>query len=108
MCEVGDETVKSQIAVANVVLNRVKSSEFPDTITKVIYQKGQFSPVDDGSLNRKKATAQVKESVARALSGEKVVSDDTLYFFATYVRANHPIRKHVKIKYTYGKTHFGK
>ena len=33
-------------------MNRVRSDEFPNTIKKVIYQRGQFSPVRNGSLNR--------------------------------------------------------
>ena len=40
------------LAVANVVLNRVRSSSYPDTIRGVIYQKGQFGTVTSGALNR--------------------------------------------------------
>ena len=39
------------VAVAAVVLNRVRSSSFPNTISGVIYQKGAFSCVSNGSIN---------------------------------------------------------
>ena len=40
-----------QVAVGAVVLNRVESSQFPNTISGVIYQKGAFTAVDDGQIN---------------------------------------------------------
>ncbi len=45
------EPYKGKVAVAAVVLNRVKSSQFPNTISGVIYQKGAFSCVSDGQIN---------------------------------------------------------
>lgn len=45
------EPYTGQVAVAAVVLNRVKSSKFPNTISGVIYQKGAFTAVDDGQIN---------------------------------------------------------
>ena len=50
--EARGEPYKGQVAVGAVVMNRVKSSEFPDTISGVIYQKGQFSCVTDGQFNK--------------------------------------------------------
>lgn len=44
------EPYTGQVAVAAVVLNRVKSSSFPNTISGVIYQKGAFTAVDDGQI----------------------------------------------------------
>lgn len=49
--EARGEPYRGQVAVAAVVMNRVKSSEFPNTISGVIYQKGQFSCVTDGQIN---------------------------------------------------------
>lgn len=49
-CEAEGEPYKGKIAVGNVVMNRVKSSHFPNTITGVIYQNKQFSPVTSGRL----------------------------------------------------------
>lgn len=45
------EPYKGQVAVAAVVLNRVESSKFPNSIAKVIYQEGAFDVVDDGQIN---------------------------------------------------------
>ena len=45
------EPYNGQVAVAAVVLNRVKSSKFPNTISGVIYQRGAFTAVDDGQIN---------------------------------------------------------
>lgn len=49
--EARGEPYSGQVAVAAVVLNRVKSSSFPNTISGVIYQKGAFNVVDDGQIN---------------------------------------------------------
>lgn len=46
------EPYTGQVAVGAVVLNRVKSSSFPNTIAGVIYQSGAFSCVDDGQINK--------------------------------------------------------
>lgn len=47
-CESDGEPYEGKLAVGSVVMNRVKSSYFPNTISGVIYQKGQFSPVASG------------------------------------------------------------
>ena len=70
---------KGKILVANVVLNRVKSQEFPDSVRSVVYEPSQFSPVSDGSINSVKVTEETKECVNRALEGEDY-SDGALYF----------------------------
>lgn len=49
--EARGEPYKGQVAVAAVVLNRVKSASFPNTISGVIYQSGAFSVVSDGQIN---------------------------------------------------------
>ncbi len=49
--EARGESYKGQVAVAAVVLNRVASSSFPNTISGVIYQTGAFSCVSNGSIN---------------------------------------------------------
>ena len=49
--EARGEPYKGQVAVAAVVLNRVSSSSFPNTVSGVIYQSGAFSCVDNGSIN---------------------------------------------------------
>lgn len=51
-CEANAESYKGKLAVGIVVMNRVRSSRYPDTLKGVIYQRYQFSPVRNGSLNR--------------------------------------------------------
>ncbi len=49
--EARGESYTGKVAVAAVVLNRVDSSKFPNSISGVIYQKGAFTCVDDGQIN---------------------------------------------------------
>ena len=49
--EARGEPYEGQVAVGAVILNRVKSSQFPNTIAGVIYQKGAFTAVSDGQIN---------------------------------------------------------
>lgn len=78
-----DETGK--LLVANVVLNRVRDEDFPDTITEVIFQKNkgvtQFSPISNGRFWKVEISAETISAVNRALSGEDV-SRGALYFAA--------------------------
>lgn len=53
--EAGDQSYEGKLAVANVVLNRVKSGKYPDTIKDVIYQPGQFTVAKSGSLAKQLA-----------------------------------------------------
>ncbi len=55
-CEAQGESYNGKLAVAIVVMNRVRSSRYPDTVKNVIYQRYQFSPARNGSL--KKALAE--------------------------------------------------
>ena len=49
--EARGEPYAGQVAVAAVVLNRIKSSKFPNTVSGVVYQKGAFTAVSDGQIN---------------------------------------------------------
>ncbi len=77
--EAGVCDTKGKILVANVIINRVKSSRFPDNITDVVYQRSQFSPVSNGSINTCKVTQETIDAVNRALTGEDY-SDGALFF----------------------------
>lgn len=83
--EAGAEDIKGQILVANVILNRVKSSEFPNNIEDVVFQTSygvtQFSPIDDGSYYSAQIGDDTIEAVTRALSGEDI-SQGALFFCA--------------------------
>lgn len=52
MAEAGNQDFKGKRLVVDVVLNRVDDSRWPDTISEVINQKGQFSPMTDGGFER--------------------------------------------------------
>ena len=68
--EARGEPYKGQVAVGAVVMNRVKSSEFPDTISGVIYQKGQFSCVTDGQFDKSiDENSTVYKAAREALNG---------------------------------------
>lgn len=77
--EARGEPYKGQVAVAGVVLNRVESSKFPNSIAKVIYQSGAFDVVDDGQINL--APDQTALSAARdALNGWDPSGGALFYF----------------------------
>ena len=61
-CEAGGESYIGQVAVGNVVMNRVESANHPDTISEVIYAAGQFSPVRNGSLSRTLSSGNISGS----------------------------------------------
>ena len=80
-CEAGGESYDGQLAVASVVVNRVKSGAFPNTVSGVIYQGGQFSPVASGRFAMvlaKGAAGSCTQAANAALSGNTNVS--SLYF----------------------------
>lgn len=77
--EAKGEPYDGKVAVAAVVLNRVHDDAFPDTISEVIYQDNQFSPVDDGSINQP-ADEDSKKAVNEALAIQGYTYDQ-LYFY---------------------------
>lgn len=82
-CEAGGEPYAGQLAVGAVVINRVLSSVYPDTITGVIYQKSQFSPVGSGrlavALAEDRATPSCYQAADEAMAGVTNVGD-CVYF----------------------------
>lgn len=82
-CEAGGEPYEGQLAVGSVVINRVLSSKYPDTVLGVIYQNKQFSPVASGRLELalavNKATANCYRAADEAMSGVTNVGS-CLYF----------------------------
>ncbi|SFS38693.1 cell wall hydrolase [Paenibacillus sp. 453mf] len=82
MAEAEGEPYEGKVAVANVVLNRLRSANYPDTIKDVIYQKYQFSPVANGRMDRVTPNEDAIQAVNEAMHGRKEVPDDTLYFLS--------------------------
>ncbi|MGL5329742.1 MAG: cell wall hydrolase [Peptostreptococcaceae bacterium] len=77
--EARGESYEGQIAVAAVVINRVKDSRFPNSIEDVIYQKNAFSVVKDGSINMN-PTDEAYNAAQAALYGEDP-SNKAVYFW---------------------------
>ncbi|MCI8447315.1 MAG: SH3 domain-containing protein, partial [Eubacterium sp.] len=65
-CEAGGESYSGQVAVGAVVMNRVKSSSFPNSISGVVYQSGQFSPVANGALARALSNGNYQHCISAA------------------------------------------
>jgi N-acetylmuramoyl-L-alanine amidase len=79
--EAQTEPFEGKIAVACVVLNRVESSQFPDTIKEVIYQRGQFQPVSNGEI-QEAADEESIAAVKEALSDQRnLVPESSLFFY---------------------------
>ena len=71
-CEAGGESYECQLAVGAAVINRVKSGSYPNSISGVIYQKGQFGPASSGKLARKlsgRISSSCYSAAQEAMSG---------------------------------------
>jgi N-acetylmuramoyl-L-alanine amidase len=83
--EAGGEDMKGKILIVNVILNRIKDEDFPNTIKNVIFQNEageyQFSPVKDERYWQVKISDDTEKAVKRALEGEDY-SEGALYFIA--------------------------
>ena len=82
-CEAGSEPYEGKVAVGAVVMNRVRSAVFPNTVMGVLYQRRQFSPVGSGrfalALQNHKATASCYQAADEAMSGYSNVGE-CVYF----------------------------
>lgn len=106
--EAGCEDEEGKLLVANVILNRLNSPKFPDTITEIVFQRengvAQFSPVYDGSYGSVKVSEETVKAVGRALEGEDI-SDGALYFAARKYADNDRMRwfdEKLKFLFRYG------
>jgi spore germination cell wall hydrolase CwlJ-like protein len=102
-CEAGSESYTGKVAVGIVVMNRVRSSKFPNTIKEVVYQKNQFSPARNGMLKKAlnnydngkftmknhldsiKAAKKVLEGCTTVTVKGKKVNMKSYYFFSRYL-----------------------
>lgn len=82
-CEAGNQPYEGQVAVGAVIMNRVRSGVYPNSIAEVIYQPGQFGPAMSGWLDSVLAsggyTDTAMQAAADALAGSSPVGD-CLYF----------------------------
>ena len=86
-CEAGNQPYEGKVAVGAVVMNRVASGRFPNSIKEVIYQRGQFTPAMNGKLDRiivsGRIPASCYEAARAALSGVTTVGN------AMYINTGH-------------------
>ncbi len=106
--EAGGEDLKGRILVANVIMNRVKHEEFPDTVSEVVweYDNGvpQFSPTYDGRINEVTVSDLTKEAVKQALEGVDY-SQGALFFIQKSAAEEHNVtwfEKDLKRLFKYG------
>jgi hypothetical protein len=82
-CEAGNQLYEGKVAVGAVVMNRISSSRYPNTLEGVIYQRGQFTPAMTGKLARVLSSGRVPAScydaAIDALNGAKPIGN-ALYF----------------------------
>lgn len=80
-CEAGGESYEGQLAVGAVVMNRVRSGAYPDSIHGVIYASGQFTPAMSGKVNRVYESGNISDSCIKAaqeaLAGVSNIGDLT-------------------------------
>lgn len=79
--EATGQDIEGKMLVANVILNRVNSDKFPDSVEKVVFAKRQFSPIRDGRYYKVSITEDTKEAVKRVLNGEDK-SNGAVYFMS--------------------------
>ena len=83
-CEAGGYNYDGILAVATVIMNRVESPAYPNTISGVVYQSGQFAPTWDGSLSRVLQSGPVSlcyQVAQEALGGARLASVSGCYQF---------------------------
>lgn len=81
-CEAGGESHEGKVAVGAVIMNRIASASFPNSISGVVYQKGQFTPAASGKLSRvlaRGARSDCYQAAQDALNGQNPVGS-CLYF----------------------------
>lgn len=106
--EAGSEDIKGRVLVANVIMNRVKSEDFPNTVTEVVWDNSdgvpQFSPTYDGRINEVTVSDETKEAVKQALKGTDY-SEGALFFIQKSAAEAHNVKwfeKDLKRLFKYG------
>jgi N-acetylmuramoyl-L-alanine amidase len=106
MAEAEGEDIEGKALVICVVLNRVWTDEFPDTIHDVIYQKSQFSPIADGRFDRVEPNEECYEALEMVMLGWDK-SNGALYFESEKSADNWHSR-HLEYLFTHGGHRFYK
>lgn len=83
-CEAGGESYEGKIGVGAVIMNRIRSPKFPNTLSEVIYQRGQFTPASSGKLAsvlRRGASQACYDAAKDVFAGANTIGD-RLFFHA--------------------------
>lgn len=80
MAEAEGCSIQTKTLIIMTVLNRVWSNEFPDTIEEVIFQKNQFSPIDNGRWDKVEPNDDCWKAVQMVIESAYDYSDGALYF----------------------------
>ena len=106
--EAGSEDIKGRVLVANVIMNRVKSENFPDTVTEVVWDNSdgvpQFPPTYDERINEVTVSDETREAVKQALKGTDY-SEGALFFIQKSAAEAHNVKwfeKDLKKLFKYG------
>ena len=102
--ESGNQSLEGKIAVGNVVLNRVASSLFPNSVYDVIFQRNQFTPASSGSINREPSEDAVI-AAKLCLEGARMAGE-SLYFLNPDTAANHWVMENREFVVTIGRHWF--
>lgn len=105
--EARGEPYEGQVAVGAVILNRVKSSKFPNTISGVIYQSGAFTAVSDGQINTPISEGSTVYKAARDAINGWDPTGGCIYYFNPATATNKWIWSRPLVK-TIGKHRFCK
>ena len=105
--EARGEPYEGQVAVGAVILNRVKSSKFPNTIAGVIYQSGAFTAVADGQINQPIAEGSTVYKAAQDAKNGWDPTGGCIYYFNPSTATNKWIWSRPLVK-TIGKHRFCK
>lgn len=89
--ESGGEDIKGRMLVANVILNRLEVGFGGDTVSEVVFDEGQFSPVTSGRIFQVTPSETTIEAVERVLDGEDY-SKGALYFMCRELASKKGIR----------------
>jgi N-acetylmuramoyl-L-alanine amidase len=96
--ESGNQSFEGKMAVGTVVMNRVDSGKFPNTIKDVIFQKNQFSVVANGRIYNKPSSDSLK-AAKELMNGKRALSSSVLYFYnPQFVKTTNWIRSRSVIK----------
>ncbi len=105
--EARGEPYEGQVAVGAVILNRVKSSQFPNTIAGVIYQSGAFTAVADGQINHPISEGSTVYKAAQDAKNGWDPTGGCIYYFNPATATNKWIWSRPLVK-TIGKHRFCK